>query len=330
MNGLRHMLRWLRAVMLAASGAIWLAKRRLRKNNAIVVLAFHRVLDDPEVQSTQSLSGMLMRRHTFEKLVAHVARRCEVADLSRTAPGTDSPRLRIAFTFDDGWRDNYAAAYPIAQKFNIPITIFICPGLIGLDSPFWPEQVAASIRAVRPMAPEEEIEAEIEGIKLCSPEGRQFAMAALPGTASRQLHASSPDKTLSWEQIAEMDRGGVAFGAHTQTHQILTVVPENMARLEILESKATVERELDKSCDLFAYPNGNHSHATRLLLKEAGFSLAFTTRTGAWTTASDPLTVPRVNMSESDVAGPTGRFSPAMFEYSAVWQAARPLRTSSH
>ena len=180
------------------------------------------------------------------------------------------------------------------------------------------------------MAPEEEIEAVIEGIKLCSPESRQIAMAALTEVTSRHLHPGSPDKTLSWEQIAEMDRGGVAFGAHTQTHQILTVVPESMARLEILESKATVERELDKSCDLFAYPNGNHSHETRRLLKEAGFALAFTTRKGAWTNASDPLAVPRVNMSESDVAGPTGRFSPAMFEYSAFWKAARPLRASSH
>jgi peptidoglycan/xylan/chitin deacetylase (PgdA/CDA1 family) len=122
-----------------------------------------------------------------------------------------------------------------------------------------------------------------------------------------------------------MDQCGVAFGTHTLTHRILTLVPESVARREIVESKAYLESALHRPCRLFAYPNGNHSDATRRLLAEAGFSRAFTTDPGAWTPGSDPLEIPRLNVSESDVVGPAGRFSAAMFEYTVFWRVARAL-----
>jgi peptidoglycan/xylan/chitin deacetylase (PgdA/CDA1 family) len=194
--------------------------------------------------------------------------------------------------------------------------------------PFWPERVAASIRAARPVAREGEIEAAINRLKPCTSQGREEIMAALPGGASSQLGTDGPDKTLSWAQIAEMDRSGVIFGAHTQTHQVLTSVPESTARQEIRESKAAIEHALNKRCDLFAYPNGDHSRQTQRLLAEAGFALAFTTKRGAWTTACDPLAIPRPNISDDDVVGPMGRFSPAMFAYTVFWKAVRAAPAS--
>ena len=86
MNRLRRALRWLWAALLSATGARWSAKRRLRKQRAIIVLAFHRVLDDTDFRRTHSLTGMLVRRRTFEELVSYVARRFKVVDLSRIKP----------------------------------------------------------------------------------------------------------------------------------------------------------------------------------------------------------------------------------------------------
>ena len=201
------------------------------------------------------------------------------------------------------------------------MTIFVCPGLLGQGMPFWPERVAASFRAARPAAREEEIEAVINGLKPHTAAEREEMMASLP--ARGQSMADEPDKTVSWAQIAEMNRAGVTFGSHTQTHQVLTAVSETAAREEIRESKVAIECALNKRCDLFAYPNGDHSCETRRLLAEAGFALAFTTERGAWTTACDPLAIPRPNISDDDVVGPLGRFSPAMFEYTVFWKAVR-------
>lgn len=329
MNGFRRFLRWVRAGAWAVSGGLWWAKRRLRKSRSIVVLTFHRVLDEPEYSRTHSLPGILMRKATFEVLAAYVARRYEPVDISRAVPGQDSQKLRIALTFDDGWTDNDATAFPIAHANGIPMTVFVCPGLLGLDSPFWPERVAAAIRAARPTATDAEIERVIENMKRCAPEDREHAIGELAVRAAAPAEADTPDTTLSWEQIAEMDRAGVTFGSHTQTHQILTMAPERAVRLEIRESKAAVERALNKPCHLFAYPNGNHSSWIGGLLDGAGFRLAFTTQRGAWTASCDQLAIPRMHVYEDNVAGPTGRFSPAMFEYQVFWNAWRAMQARS-
>lgn len=43
-----------------------------------------------------------------------------------------APARSVVITFDDGYTDNYIYAYPILQKYNIPATIFLVSGFIGL------------------------------------------------------------------------------------------------------------------------------------------------------------------------------------------------------
>jgi hypothetical protein len=62
------------------------------------------------------------------------------------------------------------------------------------------------------------------------------------------------------------------------------------------------------------------------MMAEEGFTAAFTTRRAAWTAASDPMAIPRVNVCEQGVTGTNGGFSPAMFEYNVFWKAWRATR----
>jgi peptidoglycan/xylan/chitin deacetylase (PgdA/CDA1 family) len=151
------------------------------------------------------------------------------------------------------------------------------------------------------------------------PSVRDDAIASLPAAAV----PDGPDKTLCWDQILEMDRGGVIFGAHTQTHVLLTTVPQEIARMEIAQCRSDLEKALQKPCRVFAYPNGNYSEDVRKLVSSEGFQRAFTTRPGIWTAESDPLAIPRKCISESDVITPGGRFSPALFEHAAFWRTWR-------
>ncbi len=41
------------------------------------------------------------------------------------------PAKPIVITADDGWKSDYTYMYPIARKYNIPITLFIYPGTIS-------------------------------------------------------------------------------------------------------------------------------------------------------------------------------------------------------
>ncbi len=65
---------------------------------------------------------------------------------------------------------------------------------------------------------------------------------------------------LTWDQIREMDAHGlVAFGAHTDTHRILSDIPYAEVQAEIIKSKSILENQLGHNIDLFAYPNGRMS-----------------------------------------------------------------------
>jgi peptidoglycan/xylan/chitin deacetylase (PgdA/CDA1 family) len=315
------------AALLHASGCLWWAKRQLRRRGAVVVLTFHRVLDDAEFQHTCSLPGIVVRRRTFEKLAEHAATKYEAVDFER-AIAPSASKLRVMFTFDDGWRDNYTNALPVTRTRGIPATVFVCPGLIGRTLPYWPELVASLLGKASPPVAASEIESLIETLKTYSTERRQRYIARL-----YELHASvsgteryKGDRTVSWDDIREMDAAGVKFGCHTHTHQILTAVPAQTARQEIRESKDAIEAALYRRCDLFAYPNGNTSAATRLILAEESFSAAFTTERGAWTVGSDRMAIPRINVCEASVVGLAGRFSPAMFQYNVFWKAWRAMQ----
>jgi peptidoglycan/xylan/chitin deacetylase (PgdA/CDA1 family) len=325
-------LRWLYSRFLAASGCFWWAKRRLRADGAVVALTFHRVLGDPNYQQTHSQAEIIIREQTFRELVAHVAHCYEPVDLGAITPGIPSEKPKVAFTFDDGWQDNYAVAFPIAREYRIPFIVFLCSELIGKQRPFWPEKVIALLKSMYPQIADSDVGELIEKLKKCTADVRERCLAELSKESRKHgasLEASSCDGTLSWREIAEMDRAGVRFGSHTQTHQILTFVETEVARNEVLESKATLEKALGKNCGLFSYPNGTWSPETRRIVKEAGYSKAVTVDCGAWTSASDLLCIPRINVHEDTVVGPTGHFSPALFDYATFWKAWRATRANS-
>jgi peptidoglycan/xylan/chitin deacetylase (PgdA/CDA1 family) len=328
----RRIVRFLWVGFLAVTGCLWWAKRCLRANGAVIPLMFHRVLGDVDYERTHSLPGMIIRERTLRHLVTHVVRRYEAVDLREAEPGKPSSKLQVAFTFDDGWIDTYDVAFPIVREHCIPITVFLCPGLIDKEIPFWQERVVALLRATRPSAGTVEMELLIERLKRTTPEGREKYLVELREEVQKQTRAVEPsgvDSTLSWNAIAEMGEGGVRFGSHTQTHQILTMVRPDAARQEVHESKNAIESALSRACDAFAYPNGDYSPETREILAEAGFRLAVTTECGAWTTNCDSLAIPRLNVCEDNVVGPTGRFSSAMFEYTTFWKAWRAAKANS-
>jgi peptidoglycan/xylan/chitin deacetylase (PgdA/CDA1 family) len=292
-----------------------------------MVLTFHRVLNDVEFRHTCSLPGIVVRRRTFDNLAEYVAREYQAVDFTQ-ALRAPSGKLRVMFTFDDGWKDNYTNALPIMRSHRIPAAAFVCPGLVGRTLPFWPELIASLLGKASPAVSAAEIEAVIENLKTYSPERRQQFISRLcdlraPAHAKDEF---SGDRTVSWDDIREMSLAGLTFGCHTHTHQILTTVPAQTARQEIRESKHAIEATLYSHCDLFAYPNGNTSAATRRMLAEEGFAAAFTTQRGAWTGGTDRMAIPRFNVCEATVAGLTGRFSPAMFQYNVFWKAWRAMR----
>jgi len=342
---------WVR--FLALSGLLRWAEWRLARRGAIVVLTFHRVLSDAEFAATDSPHGMLLKGDTFDDLVDCVRRRFAPVSLAEENghPRQAGKRVAIALTFDDGWQDNFVHAAPIAARHKVPLTIFICPALVGMELPFWPERVMGLWRAAEergmsakfselcaevrqlsgtPTTPpgEETPETLVELLKKLSSQHRSNAivrMQELVGTAAPTSRIPGLDSTMTWHNVQELAQAAVSFGSHSYSHELLPRISLQHAEREIGDSKRALEEKMSKPCTLFAYPNGDSSPEVRNLVSAAGYKLAFINRPGAWVDNTDPLLIPRVNIWEGSVVGPSQRFSALAFRYVVLWKAYRTL-----
>ena len=61
---------------------------------------------------------------------------------------------------------------------------------------------------------------------------------------------------LSVDELRSMQADAIDFGSHTQTHCALPDVPIEAATEEVEQSRATLERILEKPVTTFAYPYG--------------------------------------------------------------------------
>jgi len=57
--------------------------RKWVQRHGVIVLTFHRVLTDSELQQTASLGGMIVRDRTFADFLQYASRHCEFANLEQ-------------------------------------------------------------------------------------------------------------------------------------------------------------------------------------------------------------------------------------------------------
>jgi len=98
------------------------------------------------------------------------------------------------------------------------------------------------------------------------------------------VEPGSPFRILNSSSIRTMVPSGlVEFGAHTETHPILSLLPPEEQAREISGSVHAVERLTGQPCRFFAYPNGrprDYDSRTVELLRNSGILAAVTTTRG--------------------------------------------------
>ena len=120
--------------------------------------------------------------------------------------------------------------------------------------------------------------------------------ASWPGPQDPQSRLPSLDgrSMLSWGEIREMQRNGMAFGAHTLTHPDLTRLPPSRIEAEMLGAKAILEEALGEPVAGFAYPFGRYNPRS-LHLARQHFLYAVSDRLGFAGPGSDIHALPRVD-----------------------------------
>lgn len=246
----------------------------------------------------------------FEKhleMLAGVFRLITIEQLVGELESGEVQPYAICLTFDDGYRDNFEYAFPLLQKYGVPATIFLTTGFIGTDKQLWHDQVLFAVQNAGTDRLNFDA-ANLMNIDLGNFESRrQIAFKILawlkqftPEIRDRHIRqlceicrvaaANQQRMMLNWDEVRLMQKRGIAFGAHTKTHPILSTLGDEQMEDEIAGSKAAIEEALDAPVSAFAYPNGksgDFNERAKQLLKQAGFRCAMTTNAGVNTSERD-------------------------------------------
>jgi Predicted xylanase/chitin deacetylase len=101
---------------------------------------------------------------------------------------------------------------------------------------------------------------------------------------------------MSWDQINAMQAKGLDIGSHSMSHPALTDISPSEQTKEILASKATLEKHLNRPVEFIAYPHGKFTPAMFNLLRQAGYRGAFSGISGLNFPGDNPYTLKRISI----------------------------------
>jgi peptidoglycan/xylan/chitin deacetylase (PgdA/CDA1 family) len=235
-------------------------------------------------------------------------------------------------TFDDGWLDFYANAFPTLRDAGVPATVFLPTGYIGTDRQFWTDRLAylltecvkkncpnnrnhfsATDMVDRLIAMKGDFHSRLEEAIALLKGFRAERIEAVLGGLAERLEVNWPEQKrafISWEEAREMGQSGlVEFGSHTVNHPILSTLAPGEISAELVQSRnKLIEEGVCRGDSLaFCYPNGNYTPSISEMVKEAGYSMAVTTKGGWNSPNSDPYTLRRVGIHQ-DMTSTEGLF----------------------
>jgi peptidoglycan/xylan/chitin deacetylase (PgdA/CDA1 family) len=228
----------------------------------------------------------------------------------------------LTITVDDGYRDFFTNAFPVFHEYGIPATVFLVSDFLDQNLWLWWNQIEYAFRQTSKNTldldlaehglhhfsfntPEEKNRIWYEVAELLTTvdnSTREEALEQIFRSLSVDIPSSPPAEwsALSWEEVNQMARNGVEFGAHTRTHPILSRIDnQTIVRAEVEGSKFRIEKRLGIPIKHFCYPNGGRADFTDEtvdIVKKCGFQTAVTTERGMITNDSDPFLLRRIGV----------------------------------
>ena len=292
-------------------------------SSGATIFAFHRVLPrgsecfEPELcTSEDAFADFLDWIMESYRVVSFD----EVA--SRKGKLSNRKRPDCAITFDDGWYDNFAYAFPQLQRRGLKATIFLPTRFIGTNRRFWQEHLWLCMRELKDGEGRREV---VEKIACRTPwfpppgEGHtsydyvRRLLLTRPSTEAEEFTQRIADYAglagtlagrafLDWDEVQKMRAADISFGSHTLNHTLLANASPKVAEREIHDSRAELESRINERVTGFAYPWGAVGPSSIDQLRESGYKFAVTTEPGLVKLSSHPHLLPRLSVSDSVLA----------------------------
>ncbi|MBU1210613.1 MAG: polysaccharide deacetylase family protein [Alphaproteobacteria bacterium] len=195
---------------------------------------------------------------------------------SRMAAGPGAKPF-VAFTCDDGYRDNRDYALPILRRHGIPMAVYVPSDFADAKGNLW---WLALERAVRELPRIDvmlgrqrfDFSSRTTSEKVTAYHRLYWALRQLPEhqardavdelsrTAGFDPASLCRELVMNWDELREFSSDPlVTIGAHTTGHFALAKLDAASARRQMSESIARIETELDLPCRHFSFPYGTES-----------------------------------------------------------------------
>ncbi|MGK0302505.1 MAG: peptidoglycan/xylan/chitin deacetylase (PgdA/CDA1 family) [Planctomycetota bacterium] len=319
-------------------GMSWVA--RCLSRNRVRILMYHAVVPEDSLFARWTH----LPQKSFEWQVGYLKRNYDVRPLSEVVASMRAGKVvapnTAVLTFDDGYDSVYRRVFPLLQQHGVPASVFLTTHFIDSQQLLWTSRLFLALRATKrtrlSLSDLRAPDADLHGLDF--PE-LVFASDSERDAAADQLRewlkhlpndrrvtvlaaieellgvTQYPDyqkefSPLTWAQIDEMHQSGlVEFGAHSQTHPILSRLSHPQLQAEVLGSCEVVKNRFGSAGVHFAYPNGGRedfNDDTKIVLERAGADCALSTIEGLCRPGDDLLELRRIGIG-SDMT--KGRFA---------------------
>jgi peptidoglycan/xylan/chitin deacetylase (PgdA/CDA1 family) len=167
-------------------------------------------------------------------------------------------RPGFVVTFDDGYADNWAHAFPVLQRLRVPATFYLVTDRVESHDATRPQGVASNTLT----------------------------------------NERGPGGFLSWVEAKAMQASGLAtFGSHTCSHrQFDRRLPYDDWERELRASRTAIQDHVGVRCADLAWPWGDYESDWLPRLENLGYRSAATTLAGANARGTNPLALRRLSI----------------------------------
>lgn len=263
----------------------------------LLVLNYHRIGNREETPFDSEIFSATAEE--FDEHVRFLKRRLHVATLEEAIEIVEErkrPRDAVALlTFDDGYLDNYEAAFPVLTAHGVQGVFFLPTAFVGTNRLSWWDTIAYLVKHSRqrkirlgiPPFPEFDLaalgaaRATSRIIAIYRAEARESSepfIAMLEEACGLPRPGGSARCFMNWEEAAALLRGGMAIGSHSHNHSILSKLSDDEQLADLITSKRTLEERLGVPVHALSYPVGSRncfSSATREAAIKAQYRVAF-------------------------------------------------------
>lgn len=293
----------------------------------LVILTYHRVIPQTDKQLEYEQPGMYVHPETFRMHMHVLKSRYDLTHIDvwikKKKKNIQLPKISVAITFDDGWKDNYDYAFPVLKEYEVPATIFLVSDYIGTKYRFWPNRLIRLLinrnisdyinlkgyEWIKDLQLSFRLESQPsldllqidEIINLCKlkTDRELNKRIGIMEHINNRVESKDERDLLDLNEIKTMiDSGLIKIGSHTRTHaRLLNTMLKHDMENEIITSKDILHNITGSEIELFCYPNGDYTDEAIDVVAD-NYLAACTTKKGWNNTDSDLFTFKRIGIHE--------------------------------